>query len=48
MRLVGPRSGGEEARAVEPREEGMTDAARDGRVSGERLVEGGLVTTANR
>jgi hypothetical protein len=46
VRLVGPRRGGEEARAVVPREEGVPDAARDGRVGGERLVEGGLVLAA--
>jgi hypothetical protein len=46
VRVVGPRCGGEEARAVEPREEGVPDAARDGRVGGERLVEGGLVLAA--
>jgi hypothetical protein len=31
---------------VVPREEGVPDAARDGRVGGERLVEGGLVLPA--
>jgi len=46
MRLPGPRLGGEEPRAVEPREEGVPDAGRDGGVRGERLVEGELLLPA--
>ena len=33
MRLPGPRPGGEESRAVEPPEEGVPDAGRDGGVA---------------
>jgi hypothetical protein len=43
MRLPGLRLGGEESRAVEPGEEGVSDADRDGGVGGERLIEGDLV-----
>ena len=46
VRVPGARLGGEEARAVEPREEGVPDAGRDGGVGGEGLVEGALLLPA--
>ena len=43
MWLPGLRLCGEESRAVEPGEEGVSDAGWDGGVGGERLIEGDLV-----
>jgi hypothetical protein len=43
MWLPGLRLGGEESRVVEPGEEGVSDAGRDGGVGEERLIEGDLV-----
>ena len=43
MWLPGLRLGGEESRAVEPGEEGVSDAGRDDGVGGECLIEGDLV-----